>query len=148
MKRIILLSLFSLLTSCATTSATTTTNVPIKNNTQVAEQVPAVRWGQTVVIVGNKMQGNFYGGSLGKMMDAVDNMRMNELLQKGYVNQTSQWKNNMTHKQFIVTVRKPYQGNNGQTCRDYSANVKSNGHLQHFTGSACLAGDGNYQFTS
>jgi len=125
-----------------------TDNNGIPNRTTRSGKVDpttGIRWGDTVVIVGNKMSSSFSGGSFAKLMDALDNMQMEALFNTTAPKQTYSWTNRNTQNQYTVNVLPPYN-DEGTVCREYSVVAYIDKDQQNFKGKACKDNVGEWQF--
>ncbi|MCW5590115.1 MAG: hypothetical protein KIT27_10715 [Legionellales bacterium] len=121
------------------------TNSSSQPNAQqpTATSPDGVKWGRTIVIVGDEIKsGDFVNGSLGKGMDLVDNLRLNQFLSAAQPTQTFSWQNSNTHFQFTATAG-DYVENPNMSCRKYTI-VAFIPNKSSFTGTACKHQDGSW----
>ncbi len=106
--------------------------------------------GTTAAIIGGTILGGFLGGAVGKSMDEVDRMKMNQALETTRTNTTTTWSNPDTHNTYAVTPVKTYQTAQKQPCREFKTNVTmaDNGETKSVYGTACRDANGHWNMKS
>lgn len=106
--------------------------------------------GRTAAIIGGSLVGAFLGGSIGKTMDEVDRMKVNQTLESTPTNKTSAWTNPDSGTCYQVTPTKTYyretQGAT-QPCREFTTTAIIGGKRQQVYGTACRQADGSWKAT-
>ncbi|MBI5448373.1 MAG: glycine zipper 2TM domain-containing protein [Gammaproteobacteria bacterium] len=104
--------------------------------------------GRTAAIIGGTLAGALIGGSIGKTMDDVDKMKVNQTLESTPTNQTSAWTNPDSGTTYQVTPTKTYsreQGGSLQPCREFTTTALIGGKKQEIYGTACRQADGSWK---
>lgn len=100
--------------------------------------------GKILAAVGGTLVGAAIGGAIGHSMDKVDQMQMNQALEREQSGQTSTWRNPDTGNRYSVTPKRTYYRGN-QPCRDFTTRAVINGQVQTVYGRACRKADGSWQ---
>lgn len=107
--------------------------------------------GQAVAIVGGTLVGAYLGSRVGRSMDDVDRMKVNNALEHNRINKTTSWSNPDSGAHYAVTPTKTYyrqaQGTT-QPCREYTTTATINGKRETVYGRACRMADGSWQVVS
>ena len=91
--------------------------------------------------------GELIGGSIEKMMDADDKLRMSRALDKS-PGKTTTWQNPNTGISYAVTPVKKVVLRDNPFCREYRTTASKGEQSKEMTGTACVATDGNWHTVS
>jgi len=93
--------------------------------------------------------GAFAGASVGRGLDEVDRMKMNQTYQNSMENtrigEQSSWKNPDSGNSGSVQPVRTYQNNDGRYCREYQQTITVGGETEKAYGTACRQDDGSWQ---
>lgn len=92
--------------------------------------------------------GGVLGGNVGKSMDDMDQVKVNQLLETSKTNQTSNWTNTATHTTFAATPTRTFTSPTGEPCRDFTVTAVNNGQPETVYGTACRDGNGQWHVIS
>lgn len=101
--------------------------------------------GKILAAVGGAVVGAYLGGRIGHTMDQVDQMKMQNALEKTRNDTTTTWKNPNTGNQYSVTPTKTYYRASDQPCRDYTTTAIIGGKKETIYGKACRMADGTWK---
>ena len=101
--------------------------------------------GRALAIGGGALAGAMIGNSIGKRMDAVDRMRMQQVLESGQDGRAQQWTNPNTGVAYSVEPVRSYTASAGNPCREYSSTAFIGGKKERVYGTACRQGDGSWK---
>lgn len=88
--------------------------------------------------------GGVLGGNVGKTMDDMDQVKVNQILESSKTNQTSNWTNTTTHTTYAATPTRTFTSPTGEPCRDFTVTAVTNGQPETVYGTACR--DSNAQW--
>jgi surface antigen len=88
--------------------------------------------------------GGLIGGQIGRSMDKVDEMRMQQVLERTPSNQATRWRNPDTHAQYTMKPTRTYYVK-GCPCREYVMKAWINGKQRYVHGTACRTPDGTWK---
>lgn len=91
--------------------------------------------------------GELIGGSIEKMMDSDDKVRMSRALDKS-PGKTTTWQNPNTGISYAVTPVKKVTVRDNPFCREYRTTATKAEQNKEMTGTACVASDGNWHTVS
>lgn len=100
--------------------------------------------GQVAAAALGAVAGGFIGGQIGHSMDKVDQMRMQQVLEKTPSNRATCWRNPDTNAQYTMTPKKTYYVRK-RPCREYVIKAWINGKQQYVHGRACRMPDGTWK---
>lgn len=101
--------------------------------------------GRTAAIVGGTVIGFLVGGSIGRVMDEVDQYCVGHVLERANTGQTVAWENPDQGYDYQVTPTRTYQGPQGRHCREYQTKIVVGGQVQNAYGTACRQPDGSWE---
>lgn len=87
------------------------------------------------------------GQSIGRTMDEVDRMRIDDALEYSPTRRSTSWRNPDSGNQYTVTPRRTYQRTRTH-CRDYSVEAWVDGRYERIHGTACRQANGRWQTQS
>ena len=88
------------------------------------------------------------GGAVGKSMDNVDQLKLNQALESNRTNQTTSWSNPDNHNAYAVTPTRTFTGASGEPCRDFTTSATIDGSRQTIYGTACRGASGKWKIIS
>jgi surface antigen len=103
--------------------------------------------GQTAAIISGTLAGAALGGYIGSYLDKMDDMdkrQLNQTLEEQPTDQTTQWKNPDTEKEYQVTPKKTYEKNDTY-CREFQTEITVGGETEQGYGTACRQPDGAWK---
>ncbi len=100
--------------------------------------------GRALAIGGGALAGAMIGNSIGKRMDAVDRMRMQQILESGQDGRSQQWTNPNTQVSYTVEPVRTYTVASGTPCREYNTTAFIGGKKERVYGKACRQADGSW----
>lgn len=100
--------------------------------------------GKILAAVGGTLLGAVLGGAIGHSMDKVDQMEMNQALERGESNHTTTWHNPDSGNVYYVTPTRTYYRND-EPCRDFTTRAIIGGKTQTVYGHACRMADGTWK---
>lgn len=105
--------------------------------------------GQAAAIVGGTMIGALIGGAIGRHMDKIDRMEMNQALEDNPDHRSKQWTNPNSGNRYAVEPTRTYyeEADDGykQPCREYRTTAWIGGRKQQVYGTACRTADGDWR---
>ncbi len=101
--------------------------------------------GQTVAVIGGTILGILVGGSIGRMMDEVDQNCVGQALEHAPDGQAIVWQDPQSNAQYQVAPVQTVQVVDGQYCREYIATATVGGQVQETYGMACRQPDGAWK---
>ncbi|MFQ5773127.1 MAG: RT0821/Lpp0805 family surface protein [Kiloniellaceae bacterium] len=101
--------------------------------------------GQTAAIIGGAILGVLVGGSVGRMMDEVDQHCIGQALEHAPDGQAIVWKDPNAGAQYQVVPTQTFQRPDGRYCREYTTTATVGGRTQQVYGTACRQPDGSWQ---
>lgn len=101
--------------------------------------------GRTAAIVGGIAAGAVIGGSIGGSMEAGDQARVQNTLERGRTGETVIWNNADTGNRYEMTPTRTYRTADRRNCREYTSWVFLGGYEEQVTGTACRMPDGSWQ---
>lgn len=104
--------------------------------------------GKVVAVVGGTIIGYLLGGAIGRSMDQVDQNCIGQIMEHAEDGQDIIWNNPQNGAVYEVSPEKTYQQNNGEYCREYTAQSDINGTKQTTYGIACRQVDGSWKIKS
>ena len=102
--------------------------------------------GQLAAVAGGTLLGLLIGGSIGRMMDEVDQNCVGQALEHGEDGQKITWNNTATNTQYQVVPTKTTKQADGRYCREYTTTATIGGKKQQLYGTACRQPDGAWEF--
>ena len=84
------------------------------------------------------------GGPIGKSMDNIDQLKLNQALESNRTNQTTSWSNPDNQNSYAVTPTRTFTGASGEPCRDFTTAATVNGSRQTIYGTACRSSSGKW----
>ena len=103
--------------------------------------------GQLIAIGAGTLAGALIGGAIGKNMDAKDQMKAEQALEKAPTGQSVSWQNPDSGKEYTVKPIRTYHKKN-QPCREYTMTANVAGKMQTVYGTACRQADGSWKTKS
>lgn len=94
------------------------------------------------------LAGAFLGGSIGKSMDDVDRMKMNQALENNAPGVPAYWQNARTGTCYTVTPTQNVTIQGNPYCREYRTTAVIGGKKQQVYGTACRQPDGSWQIVN
>jgi len=104
--------------------------------------------GQTIAVIGGTILGILVGGSIGQMMDEVDQNCVGQTLEHAPDGQAIVWKDPQSNAQYQVAPVQTVQAADGRYCREYTATATAGGQSQETYGLACRQPDGSWQIAN
>jgi surface antigen len=108
--------------------------------------------GQLAATAAGALLGALVGSSIGSSLDKADQQAMQQTTMRTLEYQpsgsVSNWSNPDTGNRGSVIAESAYQGNGGQTCRNYRQTVEVGGQSEILTGTACRQSDGTWRESS
>lgn len=104
--------------------------------------------GKLLAVGAGALAGAFLGGAIGKNMDDVDRMKMNQALESNSVGQPAYWQNQKTGASYTVVPTKNVTVNGNRYCREYRSVADIAGKQQQVYGKACRQPDGSWKVVS
>lgn len=101
--------------------------------------------GRILAIAAGTLAGAYIGGSIGKSMDDVDRMKMNQALENNSAGQPAYWRNAKTGVNYRVTPTKNVTVDGNEYCREYRTIADIGGKKREVYGTACRQPDGSWQ---
>lgn len=101
--------------------------------------------GQLVAIGVGTLAGAYLGGAIGKNMDDVDRMKMNQALETNAIGQPAYWQNEKTGASYQVTPTRNVKVHGNRYCREYRTTADIAGKKQQIYGTACRKPDGSWK---
>lgn len=101
--------------------------------------------GQTIAVVGGTILGILVGGSIGRMMDELDQNCVGQALEHAPDGQAIVWNDPQSNAQYQVAPVQTVQVADGQYCREYTATATVGGQAQETYGLACRQPDGAWK---
>ena len=101
--------------------------------------------GKTLATIAGVIVGATIGNSVGESMDEADRYCAGQAFVNAEDNQSVEWVNPDTQRQYTVTPDNSYTRDSGRYCRDYTSSVVINGQRDQATGTACRDNSGNWQ---
>jgi surface antigen len=93
--------------------------------------------------------GAYAGQQLARHFSPADQSRASDAEERAVANnQTITWNNPQSGNSGTIQPVRTYQGNNGQTCRDYNHTVVIDGRTEVARGTACRQPDGSWRLVS
>lgn len=100
--------------------------------------------GKVAAAAGGALLGAFLGGNIGRTMDKVDRMKMQQALETAPSGRAVSWKNPDNGNRYTVTPNKTYY-RASQPCREYTTTANIGGKRQQIYGKACRQADGSWR---
>ena len=148
--KLFIIALGVALTACSTTHEGTSgaqvetvsaeqraSTTPVVSQASDQNTIPETNLSKTPVT------GELIGGSIEKMMDADDKIRMSRALDKS-PGKTTTWQNPNTGITYAVTPVKKVVLADNPFCREYRTTATKAEQSKEITGTACVAADGNW----
>ena len=104
--------------------------------------------GKNVAIAAGTLAGAYLGGAVGKSMDDVDRMKMNQALENNKVGQPAYWTNQKSDTRYKVLPTKNVTVQGNRYCREYTTTATVAGKQQQVYGTACRQPDGTWKMVS
>lgn len=104
--------------------------------------------GKLLAVGAGALAGAFIGGAIGKNMDDVDKMKMNQALESNSVGQPAYWQNQKTGTNYTVVPTKNVSVHGNRYCREYRSVADVAGKQQQVYGTACRQPDGSWKVVS
>jgi surface antigen len=101
--------------------------------------------GRTAAIIGGTVLGVLVGGNVGRSMDAVDHLYVQQTLESVPTRSASTWRNPDTQVEYQVTPTTTYASSDGRYCREYITTATVAGEKQQIYGTACRQPDGSWE---
>lgn len=101
--------------------------------------------GRTVAVIGGTIIGALVGGSIGRMMDEVDQNCVGQVLEHAPDGQAIIWEDPQSDSRFQVAPLQTVQTAEGQYCREYTATATIGGEERETYGLACRQPDGAWK---
>lgn len=101
--------------------------------------------GKVAAAAGGALLGAFLGGNIGRTMDKVDRMQMQQALETAPVGRSVSWKNPDNGNTYTVKPVKTYYTSSQQPCREYTTRAIIGGKSQEIYGKACRQADGSWR---
>lgn len=101
--------------------------------------------GQMLAIGAGTLAGAYIGGNIGRSMDEVDRMKMNQALEHNSPGQPAYWTNPKTSTSYTVTPAQTVTYDGNPYCREYRTVANIAGKRQQIYGTACKQPDGTWQ---
>ncbi len=93
--------------------------------------------------------GAYAGQQLARHFSPADQSRASDAEERAVANnQTITWNNPQSGNSGTIQPVRTYQGDTGQTCRDYNHTVVIDGRTEVARGTACRQGDGSWKLVS
>lgn len=93
--------------------------------------------------------GAYTGQQLARQFTPADQNRASDAEERAVANnQTITWNNPQSGNSGTIQPVRTYQGNSGQTCRDYNHTVVIDGKTEVARGTACRQADGSWKLVS
>lgn len=89
--------------------------------------------------------GSIIGGNIGRYMDASDQQRANQVLERNKVGQSTSWRNPDSGNSYLVEPTRTYSSRGNQICREYITHAKIGGKTEQIHGTACRQADGSWR---
>lgn len=100
--------------------------------------------GKVAAAAGGALLGAFLGGHIGRTMDKVDRMKMQQALETSKAGRSTSWKNPDNGNRYTVTPTKTYYVSS-QPCREYTTTATIGGKREQIYGKACRQNDGSWK---
>jgi len=100
--------------------------------------------GRVAAAAGGALLGAMLGGNIGRYMDKVDRMQMQQALETAPTGRPINWKNPDSGNRYTVTPTRTYYANQ-QPCREYTTRALIGGKSQEIYGKACRQADGSWR---
>lgn len=104
--------------------------------------------GQALAIGGGAIAGALIGNQIGKRMDEVDRMRMQQTLESSRDGEPVAWTNPNTGVAYTVEPMRTYTPPQGGPCREYRTKAVIGGKPTEVYGKACRQADGSWKVKS
>ena len=101
--------------------------------------------GRTVAVIGGTIIGVLIGGSIGRMMDDLDQNCVGQVLEHAPDGQAIIWQDPESNAQYQVAPVQTVQAAEGEYCREYMATATVGGRNQETYGLACRQPDGAWK---
>ena len=101
--------------------------------------------GQALAIGGGAIAGAMIGNEIGRRMDEVDRMRMQQTFENSRDGQVVAWTNPNTGVAYSVEPIRTYASHRGSPCREYRSKAIIGGKPQEIYGTACRQADGSWK---
>jgi surface antigen len=104
--------------------------------------------GRIIAIIGGTLAGFFLGGEIGRTMDEIDHLCVDQTLEYAPDGKTIEWHAPGENRHHQVTPGETYQADGGRYCREYTAKSIVGGEIVQTYGTACRQPDGSWQIVS
>lgn len=104
--------------------------------------------GKTVATIGGAVLGVLIGGSIGRMMDDVDQNCLGQVLEQAPTGKPVSWPTPNQQGQYQVTPTRTFESTGGQACREYQMKVVIGGKEEDAYATACRQADGSWKRVS
>lgn len=104
--------------------------------------------GRTVAIIGGTVIGILVGGSIGRMMDEVDQTCVGQALEHAPDGREIVWQDPQSDARYQVVPTGTFEETSGRYCREYTAVATVGGRAQQVYGQACRQPDGSWELIS
>lgn len=102
--------------------------------------------GRLIAVAAGTLVGAVIGGEIGRHMDRVDRLCMDQALEHAPDGTRIRW--NDDNQQYTVTPRNTREYDNGRYCREYHMETEIGGRTEQVYGRACRQEDGAWQIVS
>lgn len=103
--------------------------------------------GKVAATIAGSVLGAIGGSMIGRTMDTVDQLKMQNALESAPTGQTQTWKNPDSGYQYSVKPTRTYQQSN-QPCREYVTTAMIGGKEEKVYGKACRKADGTWKIVN